>query len=89
MVLRVENLSEAEQAALRWIRDSNSTLVSAISEKTTADIFGHPVPGLTIFKKLERKGLCFQTEEEPDEDGFTFTESIEFTEAGRELAAKL
>lgn len=90
------DLSEAEIAALRWVRESPCTLVSRIPDKTSTNEFGDPVPGMAIFRRLERKGLLFQTEEEPvrftdaeDEEPFYFTESIELTDEGRELASRL
>lgn len=89
MEIKLKDLTEAEIAGLLWIRDAKSTLVSQIPSKTGVDAFGQTVPGLVIFKNLERKGLCFQTEEEPDEDGFAFTESIEFTEEGRQMAKEI
>jgi len=96
MGVDLKDLSESEIAALRWVRESTSILVSHIPDKTYRNEFGDPVPGMAIFKRLEKRGLLFQTEEEPvnltddpDEKPFYFTESIEFTDEGRELASKL
>lgn len=87
-------LTRAEQSALLLIKAQSSILVSQIDDTPSTDCFGDPVPSLRAFRSLEKKGLCFQTVEEPVElktlDGepfmFTFTESIELTDAGEEIA---
>lgn len=88
--------SEAEIEALILLRKESSILVSHISDKTEVDSFGNKVPGMSIFKKLAKKGFCFQTEEEPiqlsedpNDEPFYFTESIELTEAGEALVKDL
>lgn len=75
------NLSSMEQEALDWLRgQGGSVLISAVSEKNTRGVFGIE-PGLTIFKKLDKKGLVIITEEEPFElePGlwFSFTPTID------------
>ena len=40
------------------------------------------IPGRAVFAKLERRGLCFETEEEPMDDGFEFTSTLELTGLG-------
>lgn len=90
-------LTRAEQSALLMLKGQSSILVSQIDETPSTDSFGDPVPSLRAFRSLEKKGLCFQTIEEPVElkslDGdpfmFTFTESIELTDAGEEIALGL
>lgn len=74
--------SSAELRALMRLQVEHSILVSRIEDKSYSDSFGDTIPGMNIFKKLEKKGYCFQTEEEPMDDGFVFTESIELTEMG-------
>jgi len=75
-------LSEAETAAIDWLRSKGGCLlVSDVEDKNCREIvFGGPIPGKTIFKKLEKKGLVFFTEAEPTvfDDGteFTFTAEI-------------
>ena len=70
-----------EHQALEWLKgQGGSVLVSAIPEKNMRGVFGLE-PGMTIFKKLEKKGLVIITEEEPVqlEDGswFEFTPSVD------------
>lgn len=93
MTLSLVDLSAAEIAALQWIKTSSCNLVSKIPETTSTDVFGTPIPGLAIFRKLVKKGLAFETEEDPvhfdttpDEEPFFFTPSIELTEQGEHLA---
>jgi len=74
-------LSQMEHQALEWLKgQGGSVLVSAIPEKNMRGVFGLE-PGMTIFKKLEKKGLVIITEEEPVqlEDGswFEFTPSVD------------
>lgn len=76
-----EALSEMEQEALEWLRgQGGSVLITSIPAKNTRGVFGLE-PGLTIFKKLDKKGLVVITEEEPirlnDGTEFTFTPSVE------------
>lgn len=84
-------LSQAEFDGLRWLSSGACNLISMISEKTEHDVFGNPVPGMAIFRKLAKRGYCYQTEEEPvrftddpDEVPFDFTPSIELTDEGRD-----
>jgi hypothetical protein len=74
-------LSEMEKNALEWLRDAGgSVLVSRIADKNSRDVFGVE-PGMTMFKKLEKKGLVFITEEDPiqldDGTWFQFTPTVE------------
>ena len=96
MARALADLSPAEVAAMRSIKAAGSLLITRIPEQTEKDVFGDPVPGVKIYKRLEARGLCFQTIEDPvrftddpDEEPFYFTESIEFTDEGLELAYKL
>lgn len=77
----MNELSEMESEALEWLRGrGGSVLITSIPEKNTRGVFGLE-PGLTIFRKLDKKGLVVITEEEPVqlEDGswFEFTPSVE------------
>lgn len=92
----MSELSEAEASALRWLREARSTLISYIPDKPATDAFGDSVPHMAVFRRLEKKRLCFQTLEDPvrftndpNEDPFHFTPSFEFTERGLELVKNL
>ncbi len=89
MSIKLEDLSEAEVEALRLMRTGFNTMVNRIPDKTYRDGVGIVTPGMAVYRRLAKKGLCYQTEEEPLEDGFVFTESMELTDAGLELAQKL
>lgn len=70
-----------EQDALEWLKGrGGSVLVSALPEKNTRGVFGME-PGMTVIKKLAKKGLVIITEEEPfqldDGTWFEFTPSID------------
>lgn len=41
---------------------------------------------MAVYKKLEKKGLVFFTEEEPMEDGFVFTNEVYLTDEGKSYA---
>lgn len=78
----MSNLSASEVEALDWLQSrGGSVLVSRVPDKNERDHIGMFTPGLTVFRKLEKKGLVFFTVEEPFElpDGtiFEFTPSIE------------
>jgi len=82
-------LTQVEYAALLWIKTTTCNLVSMIPDKTELNVFGDKVPGMATFKKLAKRGYCFETEEEPvrftddpDEVPFDFTPSIEMTDEG-------
>ena len=77
----MNDLSEMEREALEWLKgQGGSVLVTAIPEKNTRGVFGME-PGMTVFKKLARKGLVIITEEEPfqldDGTWFEFTPSVD------------
>lgn len=70
-----------EREALEWLKGKGgSVLVTTIPEKNTRGVFGME-PGMTVFKKLAKKGFVIITEEEPVQfpDGLTFefTPSVE------------
>lgn len=75
-------LSQTEHEAMYMLHTKGAFLISQVPEKNERDLFGGTVPGLGIFVKLEKKGLCYITEEEPDDTGFTFTPMIELTDEG-------
>lgn len=76
-------MTEAETNALRYLAErGGSVLVTAIPDKNERGLFGEIVPGLRGYQKLERQGLLYITEEEPCEDGFVFTPTIDLTESG-------
>jgi hypothetical protein len=58
-------LSEAEQEALALIKREGCILESQIQDQTERDVFGNVVPGIRVFRRLEKKGLIFFTEETP------------------------
>jgi len=74
-------LSENEIRALEMIK-GGAILVTDVQEKNHPHWAGGTIPGMTVFKKLEKRGFLFFTEEEPMEDGFTFTEEIYITDEG-------
>lgn len=69
-------LSHGEREALRWLRSrGGSMLISHVPDKNEKDEFGFTAPGMTVFRKLEKKGAVVITEEEGD-----LTPVIEFRE---------
>lgn len=82
-------LSEAEQEALSLLKQrGGSMLVSEIPEKNERHpVFRTITPGMSVYQKLEKKGLVLITEEDPIMDvpeddplyGFTFTPMVELT----------
>jgi hypothetical protein len=75
------DLSEAELNAIDFLKQRHGCcLISEIDDKTSTDVFGMKVPGMTIFKKLAKKGLLYFTEEDPVDFGFdepfTFTPMV-------------
>lgn len=93
--IQPEDLSEAEITAIQWLKSSVATFVYNIEPKTSQDMHGCPVPGMSIFRKLEKKGLCFQTIEDPiflnegDEVPFEFSPTMELTDEGLDLARRI
>lgn len=75
------NLSEAEHNAIEFLKSNGgSMLTSKIPEKNERNVFGGVDAGMAIYKKLEKKGLIWFTEEEPFElepgVWFTFTNEV-------------
>jgi hypothetical protein len=89
-------LSESEVDGLLWLGSRLSVTVYRVPDKTERDAVGIITPGMNLFKRLISRGMCFQTIEDsirftddPDEEPFTFSESIELTEEGDRLVAEL
>jgi hypothetical protein len=47
------------------------------------------IPGRSIFNKLIKKDLCYETIEDPMEDGTEFTPSIDLTDKGVAMCHEL
>lgn len=82
-----KQLSEAEFGALEFIASNGGEVLESRVEPTNKkDCFGNVIPGMTVFRRLEKAGLVFFTEEDSIEvaglPDFTFTPSICLTEAG-------
>lgn len=93
MAIEEKDLSTAEIVALRWIHKGVATEVWRIEPKSSRDMWGDPIPGMTVFKRLEKKGLCYPTIEDPitfaDGEVFEFSPTMELTEEGLAIARKL
>ncbi|TXI24204.1 MAG: hypothetical protein E6Q67_03015 [Roseateles sp.] len=83
-------LSAIERAALQaLVSEGGSMLVTMISERNERTVFGDVVAGMNVFRRLEKKGLLYFTEEEPLDlpgdplDGFTYTPEVYITDEGR------
>ena len=77
-------LTEAEYEAMLLMKSVRSLLTSWVDEKKSEDCLGRIIPGMTIFRKLIKKDLCFITEEE-DIEGVEMTPSIELTPFGESM----
>jgi len=76
-------LTELEIIALEVLAQAgDSMLVSKIPDRKISGMFG-PEPGMATYKKLEKKGLLFFTEQDSMPDGFQFTEEVYLTDAGK------
>lgn len=89
--------TENELRALELlVLEGGSVLESRIPDRNEVDhVFKTVTPGHTVYRKLERLGLVFYSEEDPLDmpgdplDGFTFTREIYITDTGRSvLSAK-
>lgn len=78
-------LSKNELTALFILKnEGGSMLTSKIPDKNEREYWsGETIPGLQVYKKLEKKGLVLFTEEEPMEDGFVFTNEVYLTDEGK------
>jgi hypothetical protein len=72
-------MTEAEEEAIRLVRQAGMLLVSQIADATSRGVLGEMIPGIRVFEKLRRRGVLYLTEEEglSMEDGTVF----EFTPA--------
>jgi hypothetical protein len=60
-------LSETERDAIAYLENKGgSMLVSRVPDKNERGDFGEVIPGMTVYRKLERRGLITITEEEGD-----------------------
>ena len=60
-------LSETERDAIAYLENKGgSMLVSYVPDKNERGDFGEIIPGMTVYRKLERRGLVTITEEEGD-----------------------
>jgi hypothetical protein len=90
--MSAETLSSTEREALQiLLRNGGGVLTTSVPDKNEKDaVFGTVTPGHHVYKKLEKKGFVFYTEEEPmcdpggELDGFTFTNEIYITDEGRD-----
>ena len=82
-------LSENERTALLLVHRKKGVLLTNIPERNEKGIFGDTTPGRGVFAKLEKRGLCFETEEDPAPDGFQFTPTMELTALGEQVVARM
>lgn len=75
-------LTEAEYSAMRLLKDQRSISVDRIEPKSYVDGINSVIPGRGVFNKLIKKDLCYETIEDPTEDGTEFTPSIDLTDKG-------
>lgn len=88
----MRRLTSNEITALRTLHEAGGEILeSRVPDTNKVDpVFGCVTPGHVVYRKLEKLGLVFYTEEEPLDlpgdplDGFTFTPSICIDDAGRE-----
>jgi hypothetical protein len=79
-----EALSNTELKALELVKYS-PVWVHVVPDKTEKDVWGDPIPGMAIYKKLDKKGLVSICEPFVDEDGFEWSASIDITPEGSKL----
>jgi len=75
------DLSEAEREALLRIQSAKSLLLSDIPERTCRGSLGEILPGIGVYRKLERRGLVIFCYVETGADEFDWTPSVEIVEA--------
>lgn len=75
-------LTALEQEALEWIKSNEGCFIYRIPEKNERDFLGGLTPGMRLVKLLDKKGMLIITDEEPMDDGFQFTPTIELSELG-------
>jgi hypothetical protein len=74
-------LSETEESALAMLRANGGCISTfGLEEKEARGVFGRE-PGITTFKRLEKKGLCWFSEPVVDEEiDFEYSPDIYLTE---------
>jgi hypothetical protein len=88
MATVLPDLTPIECEAMAWLNRAGGLLLTAVPDKSDTDVIGSRTPGRPTFARLEKKGLCFLTEEDrmfPDEpeNMETWTPTFELTDAGR------
>ncbi len=86
--------SLSELSALKRLKDEGSILISKIPDKNETEFLSDRIiSGMSVYKKLIKKELCFITEEDPiifeDGEEFQFTPSIELTDEGQKVVDEL
>ena len=89
-------LSANQRTALQLLQEHGGSLIEwRVPETTEKDpVFGTVIPGMPVYRTLERMGLVFFTVDEPFDlpgdplDGFQFSCEIYITDAGKELLRK-
>lgn len=77
-------LSDNELAAIESLKENGGCmLLTNIPDKSGSDVFGFHVAGKSVYKKLEKMGLVFLTDETSEEDGFDWTPSYCLVEKDR------
>lgn len=83
-------LTDLEYDALKRL-DRGGLLVSQVGARTETDVFSQRIGGRATYQRLEKAGLCFETEEDllfPEQPELgTFTPTLELTDAGRTALA--
>lgn len=91
--ITIRALTAIERRALEVLMEhSGSMLETSVPDRNEREVvFGTVMPGHPTFKKLEKLGLVFYTEEDPIDspgsplDGFVFTREIYITDQGRSV----
>lgn len=86
-------LTANELYALRLLAEAGGSVIEwRVPEKNEVDpVFRTVTPGHAVYRRLEKLGLVFYTEEEPLDlpgdplDGFTFSREIYLDDAGRKV----
>lgn len=89
----MRSLTANELIALHLLNEAGGSVIEwTVPDKNVVDpVFRTVTPGHGVYRKLEKLGLVFYTEEEPLDlpgdplDGFTFSSEIYLDDAGREV----
>jgi hypothetical protein len=82
-------LTESEYNAMCILRQQQSISIDKIEDKSYVDCMNTIIPGRSIFNKLIKKDLCYETIEDPMPDGTEFTPSIDLTDKGVAMCHEL